>query len=69
MLFPDVTKQNNLLLRQPIACYETAKTTYDFVMIYVGNRSINMTLVMLFLVGNKVQYSMVQYITVDHSIA
>ena len=40
------------LLRQPIACYEIAKWTYDFVMTYVGNRAINMTLVMLFLVGN-----------------
>ena len=44
------------LLRQPIACYETAKRTYDFVMTYVGNRTINMTLVMLFLVGNKCVY-------------
>ena len=47
------------LLRQPIACYETAKRTYDFVMTYVGNRTINMTLVMLFLVGNKVVYIMI----------
>ena len=41
------------LLRQPIACYEIA---YDYVMTYVGNRTINMTLVMLFLVGNKKSY-------------
>ena len=41
------------LLQQPIACYEIAKRTYDFVMTYVGNRTINMTLVMLFLVGNN----------------
>ena len=31
------------------ACYEI----YDFVMTYVGNRTIKMTLVILFLVGNK----------------
>ena len=62
MLFDDVTKQNVLLhqpikkdrlLRQPIACYEIAKRTYDFVTTYVGNCTINMTLVMLFIVGNK----------------
>ena len=41
------------LLRQPIVSYEIAKRTYDFVMRYVGNRTINMTLVMLFHVGNK----------------
>ena len=41
------------LLQQPIACYETAKRTYDCVMMYVGNHTINMTLVTLFLVGNK----------------
>ena len=64
MLFLDVTKnvllrqpiKNVGLLRQPIACYEIAKRTYDFVMTYVGNRTINMTLVMLFLVGNNNQY-------------
>ena len=39
------------LLRQPIACYEIAMRTYDFVLTYVGNRTINMTLVMLLLVG------------------
>ena len=38
------------------ACYEIAKRTYDFVMTYVGYRTINMTLVMLFLVGNKWLY-------------
>ena len=43
-------------LRQPIACYKIAKRTYNFVMTYVGNRKINMTLVMLFLVGNKHVY-------------
>ena len=58
-----MTSQKNLLLRQPIkkdgllrqpiACYEIAKRTFDFVMTYVGNRMINKTLVMLFLVGNK----------------
>ena len=48
--------KKDLLLRQPIACYEIAKRTYDFVMTYVGNRTINMTLVMLFLVGNKYKY-------------
>ena len=59
MLFNDVTHKKHLtankkggLLRQPIARYEIAKRTYDFVMTYVGNRTINMTLVMLFLVGN-----------------
>ena len=44
------------LLRQPIACYEITKRTYDFVMTYVGNRTINMTFVMLFLAGNKYIY-------------
>ena len=29
------------LIRQPIACYEIAKRTYDFVMTYVENRTIN----------------------------
>ena len=61
MLFDDVTRKCTPttankkygLLRQPIACYEIAKRTYDFVMTYVGNRTINMILVMLFLVGNK----------------
>ena len=44
----------NRLLRQPIAIYENAKRTYDFVMKYVGNRTINIiTFVMLFLVGNN----------------
>ena len=47
-------KKENVLLQQPIACYEIAKRTYDFVMTYVGNRTINMTLIMLFLVGNKI---------------
>ena len=46
------TKKDGILL-QPIACYEIAKRTYDFLMTHVGNRTINMTLVMLFLVGNK----------------
>ena len=45
------------LLRQLIACYEIAKRTYDFVMTYVGNRAINMSLVMLFVVGNNNKYS------------
>ena len=61
MLFNAVTKtvllrqpiKKDGLLRQPIACYKIAKRTYDFVMTYVGNRTINMTLVMMFLVGNK----------------
>ena len=44
------------LLRQPIACFKIAKRTYDFVMTYVGDRTINMTLVMLFLVGNNQYY-------------
>ena len=64
MLFLDVTKKVLLrqpikrdgLLRQPIACYEIAKTTYDFVTTYVGNRTINMTFVMLFLIGNKMLF-------------
>ena len=56
-------KKNNLLwqpikkdrlLRQSIACYEIAKRTYDFVMTHVGNPTINMTFVMLFLVGEWV---------------
>ena len=46
------------LLRQPIACHEIAKRTYEYVMIYVRNRTINMTLVMLFLVGNKGYYAL-----------
>ena len=49
--------QKNVLLRQPIACYEIAKRTYDFVMTYLGNHTINMTFVMLFLVGNSNQYN------------
>ena len=44
------------LFRQPIACYEIAKTTYDFVMTYMANCTINITLVMLFLVGNNVTF-------------
>ena len=64
MLFIDITKSVLLrqpikkdgLLRQTIACYEIAKRTYDFVMTYVGNCMINMTLVMLFLVGNNIFY-------------
>ena len=59
-MFDDVTKylllrqpiKRDGLLQQPIACYEIAKRTYDFVMTYVRNRTINTTLVMLFLVGN-----------------
>ena len=64
MLFLDVPNKVGLLLRQPmkkdgllgqpIACYEIAKRTYDSIMTYVGNRTINMTLVILLLVGNKV---------------
>ena len=66
MLFDDVTKylllrqpiKKDGLLRQPIACYEIANRTYDFVMTYVGNRTINMTIVMLFLVGNNITYQL-----------
>ena len=63
MSFLDVTK--DLLLRQPIkkdgllrqsiVCYEIAQKTYDFVMTYVGNCTINMTLVLLFLVSSVVR--------------
>ena len=62
MLFLDVTKcfysydsQSKKMdsYDSQIACYKITKRTYDFVMTYVGNRTINMTLVMLFLVGNK----------------
>ena len=64
MLFIDFTKSVLLrqpikkdgLLRQTIACDEIAMRTYDFVMTYVGNCMINMTLVMLFLVGNNICY-------------
>ena len=65
MLFDDVTKKlysyvsqlkQNGLLRQPIACNEIAEMTYDFVMTYVANRTINMTPVMLFPVGNNIIY-------------
>ena len=49
MLFLDITQKDGLL-REPIACYEIANRTFDFVMTYVENRTINMTLVMLFLV-------------------
>ena len=58
MLFLDVRKKWTLtianqkrwtLIWQPIACYEIAKRTCDFVMSYMGNRTINMTLIMLFL--------------------
>ena len=68
MLFLDVTKTKILLrqpikkdglVRQPIACYEIATRTYGFVMIYVGNRTINVTLVMLFLVGNNIVHNQV----------
>ena len=53
MLFDNVTKNVLLrqpikkdgLLRQPIACYKIAKRTYDFVLTYVGNCMINMTLI------------------------
>ena len=38
------------------ACYEIVKRTYNFVMTYVGYRTINMTLVMLFLAGYKWLY-------------
>ena len=63
MLFFDVTNKftigtikNDVLLQRPIACHEIAKRTYDFVMIYVGNRTINMTLVILFLVDKKTTF-------------
>ena len=62
-IFCSLTSQFFLLLRQPIkkdgllqepiACYEIAKRRYDFFMTYLGNHTINMTLVMVFLVGNK----------------
>ena len=44
------------LLRQAITCYEIAKRTYDFVVTYVENHTINMTLAMLLLVGNNKGY-------------
>ena len=47
---------NKGFLQQPIACYKIAKRTYDFVMTYVGNRTINMTFVILFLVVNNTRY-------------
>ena len=56
-----LTSHKIVLLQQPIACYEIAKRTYDFVMTYVGNRTINMTLVMLFPVGNKMFYYIIQF--------
>ena len=46
------------LLRQPITYYEIAKRTHDFVMTYVVNRKINMTLVILLLVSNKKRKNM-----------
>ena len=54
--FYDSQSKKDGPLRQPIACYEIAKRTYNFVTTYVGNRTINMTLVMPFLVGNKPGY-------------
>ena len=62
MLFLDVI--NKITLRTAnqkrwtltTACYEIAKRTNDFVMTYIENRTINMPLVMLFLVGNKTNY-------------
>ena len=53
MLFLEVTKKCTLttgnkkdgLLRQPIACYKIDKRTYNFVMTYVGNRTINMEVI------------------------
>ena len=45
------------LLRQPIACYEIAKRIYDFEICGISYDKYN--LVMLFLVGNKPCYVMV----------
>ena len=59
MLFLDVTKKDGLL-QQTISYYEIAKRTYDFVMTYVGNRTINVTLAMPFLVGNKKGFVYIQ---------
>ena len=58
MLFLDVTKKRRkkVLLRVPIKKMDSYDRTYDFVMTYVGNRTINMTLVMLFLIGNQKIY-------------
>ena len=42
-----------VLLRQSITCCEIAKRRYNFGMTYMGNHTIYMTVVMLFLVGNK----------------
>ena len=58
MLFDDITKQP-VKKMDSYNSYKIAKKTYDFGMTYVRNRTINMTLVMLFLVGNKKQF--VQY--------
>ena len=62
MLFLDVTNKCTLTTANQkkmdyydsqSICYEIAKRISNFVMTYVGNCMINMTLVMLFLVGNK----------------
>ena len=58
MVVLDVTKfcysyaANKKRWTQPIACYEIAERTCDFIMTYVGNNTINMSLVMLFLISN-----------------
>ena len=61
MLFIDIIKKSTSMTANQkrwtlTTLYEIAKRTYDFVMTYAGNRTINMTLVMRFLVGNKSVY-------------
>ena len=59
--------KNDGLLRQPIASYEITKRTYNFVMTYVGNRTINMTLVMLFIVVNKRYFFLARLLNIPAS--
>ena len=55
MLFHGVTKTFTLTIaNQKSRTLMTANRTYEFVMTYMGNRTINLTLVMLFLVGNNI---------------
>ena len=58
MLFLDVTKQFTLTTANQkrwnfMTANRNCQVDIDFVLTYVGNRTINMTLVMLFPVGNE----------------
>ena len=68
MLFNDVTNvllresiNKDVILRQPIACYEIAKKSYDFVMTYLENHTIYMTLVMLLINNTTTNFMGLSY--------